>query len=673
MSRLAQLEAALVKADAAGATDDARALAAAIRQERAGTAAAAPKPAPAPAQRSTMDEVGRQVGLAARYGAEGLADTVGMLTDPIAAGMNALLPGDPIGRIGDAARQGADAIGLPQPENALERVVGDASRAVAGGGGTARAASAASRTVAGPVAGALESMAANPALIAASSAAGGGASGGAREAGAGPGGQVVAGILAAMAPGAVPGAVRGLVRGGEQGQNAMLDAINTFGQAGTSPTVGQATGRRWIQGAEQLLGRTPGASGVIARKAEGQTAAISKTVEEIAASLAPTSSAQQAGRAIERGIVGPGGFMAQFRAKSGELYDTVGKLLPQDAAVPASATNRTLAQLSTPIQGAENASSAMLNSRVATIAKAFQDDLAANGGAMPYESLKQLRTQVGELIGDSALSPDTPTRQLRALYGAMSDDLTAAAKATGDPRVSRAVDRANGYYKAGMARLEEVERVLDRSGGPERVFAAVTSGTREGATTLRTVMQSLPRDAQRQVAATVLRRLGRANASAQDDLGEAFSTETFLSNWNKLSPEARGALFDRFGTRYVQDMDAIAKLPAVAKSASTLRESGEVFANPSRSSDGAIQAGTIGGLVLSAATGNMPAVSGIAGTMVTGNAAARALTSPKVVSWLAQNSAKPVAALPSQLAALKAQAYAAGDEEALEFVRSFEE
>lgn len=670
MTRLAQLEAALVKADAAGATDDARALAAAIRQERSGPVAEAPKPMPE--QRSTLGEIGRQVGLAARYGAEGLADTAGILTDPIAVGMNALLPGDPIGRVGDAVRQGADAIGLPQPANEFERVIGDASRAVASGGGTARAASGASSAVAGPVARALESMAANPAIIAASSAAGGGASGVAREAGAGPGGQAVAGVLAAMAPGAIPGSVRGLVRGGEQGQDAMLEAISTFGQAGTSPTVGQATGRRWIQGAEQLLGRTPGASGVITRKAEGQTAAISKTVEEIAASLAPKSSPQQAGRAIERGITGPGGFMAQFRAKSGELYDTVGKLLPQDAAVPASTTSRTLAQLSTPIQGAENASSAMLNSRVATIAKAFQDDLAANGGAMPYQSLKQLRTQVGELIGDSALSPDTPTRQLRALYGAMSDDLTAAAKATGDPRVSRAVDRANGYYKAGMARLDEVERVLDRSGGPERVFAAATSGTREGATTLRAVMQSLPKDGQRQVAATMLRRLGRANASAQDDLGEAFSTETFLSNWNKLSPEARGALFDRFGTRYVQDMDALAKLPAVAKTASTLRESGEVFANPSRSSDGAIQAGTIGGLVLSAATGNLPAVGSIASGLAIGNLSARALTSPKVVSWLAQNSAKPVAALPAQLTALKAQAQASGDEEALEFARSFE-
>jgi hypothetical protein len=495
----------------------------------------------------------------------------------------------------------------------------------------------------------------------------------AREEGAGAGGQALAGILAAAAPGAAPAATRGLIRGGEQGQKAMLDAIQTFGQAGTSPTVGQATGKRWIQGAEQLLGRTPGASGVIARKADAQTAAVSKTVEEIAASLAPKSSSKQAGSAIERGITGPGGFMTKFRAKSGELYDEVGKLLPQDAAIPADSTTRTLAQLSTPIQGAENASSAMLNSRVSTIAKAFQDDLAANGGAMPYQSLKQLRTQVGELIGDSALSPDTPTRQLRALYGAMSDDMTQAAKATGDPRVSRAVDRANNYYKAGMGRLDDVERVIERSGGPEMVFAAATSGTREGATTLRAVMQSLPKDAQRQVSATMLRRLGRANASAQDDLGEAFSTETFLSNWNKLSQEARSTLFDRFGSRYVKDMDALAKLPAVTKTTSSLRESGQVFANPSRSSDGAIQAGTIGGLVLSAATGNVPAVSGIVTGMATGNAAARFLTSPKVVSWLAQNSARPVAALPSQLAALKAQAYSSGDEDALEFAQSVEQ
>ena len=68
---------------------------------------------------------------------------------------------------------------------------------------------------------------------------------------------------------------------------------------------------------------------------------------------------------------------------------------------------------------------------------------------------------------------------------------------------------------------------------------SATSGTREGATTLRAVLQSLPEDGQKQVAAAVIRRMGRANPSAQDDLGEAFSSERFLTMWNSMAPEAK--------------------------------------------------------------------------------------------------------------------------------------
>lgn len=105
--------------------------------------------------------------------------------------------------------------------------------------------------------------------------------------------------------------------------------------------------------------------------------------------------------------------------------------------------------------------------------------------------MKRLRTQVGELVDDSVLSPDTSTRQLRALYAAMSDDLTAAVKATGDAKAAQAVSRANNYYRAGMQRVEALERVIDRSGGPEAVYRAMFNNSREGGTTLRRVMQSL--------------------------------------------------------------------------------------------------------------------------------------------------------------------------------------
>jgi hypothetical protein len=170
----------------------------------------------------------------------------------------------------------------------------------------------------------------------------------------------------------------------------------------------------------------------MARRLDDQAGEIGKRVDELAGQLSTASGAEKGGKAIVRGITGPGGFMERFRSRSGELYDEVQRLLPQDSTVQANSSTAALSRVIAPVRGAERTSAVLQNPKIANIATAFQDDLAANGGTLSYDSLKRLRTQVGELVDDSILVPDAGTRQLRNLYRAMSDDLTTAAKATGD-------------------------------------------------------------------------------------------------------------------------------------------------------------------------------------------------------------------------------------------------
>jgi hypothetical protein len=125
---------------------------------------------------ATLREIPRQVGLTARYGLEAFGQTA--------------LP---------------DLLGLPEPQNANERVVGDASRIAIGAMGLAKGASLASQGInraAHPViAGVTEKMAENlgPQLTGAMAA---GASGGAvREAGGGPTEQFIASVLGGVAGG----------------------------------------------------------------------------------------------------------------------------------------------------------------------------------------------------------------------------------------------------------------------------------------------------------------------------------------------------------------------------------------------------------------------------------------------------------------------------------------
>ena len=83
-------------------------------------------------------DIPRQVGLTARYGIEGLGQAAGVVTEPIRQGLNVglraigLPEAAPTGQVLSSA---ADAIGLPQPQNENERVVGDVARMMASSGG----------------------------------------------------------------------------------------------------------------------------------------------------------------------------------------------------------------------------------------------------------------------------------------------------------------------------------------------------------------------------------------------------------------------------------------------------------------------------------------------------------------------------------------------------------
>lgn len=154
---------------------------------------------------NALREIPRQVGLTARYGMEGLGDAAGIAVEPVRAVWNPLMEvvGGPKAPSARAVATGvADAVGLPSPDGATERVVGDAARLMAGTGGIAKAAQKASHVIAGPISKAVTSAMGSNVGLQAASAAGSGVGGGAvREAGGGPleqfGGAVVGGLTAA--------------------------------------------------------------------------------------------------------------------------------------------------------------------------------------------------------------------------------------------------------------------------------------------------------------------------------------------------------------------------------------------------------------------------------------------------------------------------------------------
>lgn len=196
-------------------------------------AGAQPAAAPAAAERGFVEsigdkamEVGRQVGLTARHGLRGLAQTAEIGTEPIRhfiVNPLARLVGAPeAAPLSASANQLSDVIGLPVPRNATERVVGDATSLMAGGAGMAGAAGRASNAVTGVGQNVLAQMAANRGTQVASAATAGALGGSVREAGGGP----VAQFLASLAGGVGGGmAANKLTEAARAGGNSLMQLL----------------------------------------------------------------------------------------------------------------------------------------------------------------------------------------------------------------------------------------------------------------------------------------------------------------------------------------------------------------------------------------------------------------------------------------------------------------
>lgn len=163
-----------------------------------------------------LSDIPRQLGLTARYALEGPAQAAQIFTEPVAGLMR--MGGIKTKPLGEIATGFADTIGLPKPESSQERVVGDATRLVAGSGGVMGAAGQLAK-LPGMLGTVGSGLAANP-VQQLSSATGAGALGGlSREGGGSDMQQTGAALLGGVVGGMVPGAANSAITAGRKLMN----------------------------------------------------------------------------------------------------------------------------------------------------------------------------------------------------------------------------------------------------------------------------------------------------------------------------------------------------------------------------------------------------------------------------------------------------------------------
>jgi hypothetical protein len=487
---------------------------------------------------------------------------------------------------------------------------------------------------------------------------------------------IAAGMSPTAGQSAAIDATKYAIRGGEKGRIAMAQRLEDLKNAGIdNPSMGLASGNGFVGGLENLLQQTPGAVGTMGASRDAAVNGLQAKLAEAAAKSSTNRGTVAAGTSIQTGAKN---FKDAVRDATNAQYDNLSTVIPNDFPVEVGNTRTALANLNADIPTMEALSRQFKNGRIQAIEGALNSDMKGTpsvktvinvpqqvvvgtdaGGmpkyqtidypvysqtpeipprtAIPFEAVKKTRTLVGNELNDNSLIADVPRSKWNPLYGALSEDMQAGATAAG-PAAEAALNRANNYTRSSIGRLEKIAPVIDRP-TPEGSFKALESTLRDTPTLFQAVKKSLPEGARGDFAGTVIDRLGVAKAGQQDATGGKWSPDTFLTNWNNMSPAARTELLSGFPNA----AQVAADVENVAKATALMRQNSKMYANPSGTGANLLARGTLGAIggggVLAAMGMGSPMVPlAAAGGVLGANVLARALTSGNNVKSIASKS-----------------------------------
>lgn len=433
------------------------------------------------------------------------------------------------------------------------------------------------------------------------------------------------------------------------------EVAQAFERQGVTPTAGAVSGSRTLQTAERAISATPGGTSVMQKVTE-------KTVDE--ASDAARRAAQDVGSAQSPQVVG--GQLRQAAERAGDRYarrreelDTgIERTIGADTVVGVENAEKLLTSLKDELAKAPQSRAGDLGPAIMELENLMAD---AKGGVIPFGQLRKIRTRLGRDLDRPDISGYRPGSQsaLSEVYGVLSEDIKAAAKGSG-PEAERALalhDRYVRYMRTiNLPVLDELIRLKT----DEQVYNWALAQGKIGGTRIRKLRANLREnygeDVWDEVVSTVVSRMGDATPGRQGVpsqlLGPAdtFSVDAFLTNFSKMSQEAKEALFqgDRYG-ELRQNLDDLVTVTASLKDA-------EKMTNFSNTTRGLLYA-TLGGAAVAAGAGRIGTAASIVGSSVVAPwVAGRLITSPRFVKWLAAKNVKNPSSLRKHIVQLAAVA-----------------
>lgn len=372
-----------------------------------------------------------------------------------------------------------------------------------------------------------------------------------------------------------------------------------------------------LKNATGAMSKLPASAAILNRRAQQLTREAEKAKNALVELAGGKAETEIAG---EQALSGAQSWLKSSRAKVNALYAkarSLGGDQPVDLATAREVLDGHIAELSQTPGSA--AGLERLRALRAELDKPF-----------PVEGVKRMRTRLRDDFGGDGLRATDLERRVGQVVDAAEDDIITSLQSAGKGDAAKAYRAAADAYRERVQVIDDVlVPIIGKKGSApksgEDIIASLEQATKSKSARLGKFMAILPDEDRGIVRGTLLERLGRATASKQDDTAAAFSLETFLTNWSKMSDRAKGTLF---GGELRSALDDLAKV------ASARRETNQ-FINFSNTG-APIGYAAAGGLLASGPKGwAILSLDGIGGAI---------LQSPSLARWLAKAPRNPALA-----------------------------
>ena len=449
---------------------------------------------------------------------------------------------------------------------------------------------------------------------------------------------------------AVGSPIRYAVNSMDAAAKGAMDRMKSAGMS--NPTAGQVSGNPLVNLFEQYLSAAPPSVRIMKENAEKTLIELDEATAKMAGRYGGVRTTSEAADQVMGAAQAA---RARYDEQVTAMYDEVGELIGDTVRSDAGATQKFVTKYLSQSKTATGAPD--LNPALEQAGRLLQD---ATDGVLDYNQLKNFRSSLMATVrkGESQGALSRSEAKVKELIGYVTADLDNLVKAAQEANPAGSVDifkkfkAANAFVKKNSRAggdINFVDEVIKK--GDKEATAAlkyVIGGAKDSGERLEKLRRQFEPDEYNVISGYMLGKLGMPGSGAvggaldvsesvareagESMAGQGFSPNTFVNRWEKISPEAKKALFG--GTEYA---DLAPALDDLVFTINRVGKTAQQMANPSGTARLIGAMGTFG--PLAAETGKLIGGDGFEfglSGLVAPYASAKLMTNPSFVKWLSE-------------------------------------